>query len=350
MLQLPKKKDYFEELKYKAKRPILPIAILFGVLVVGTVGYHIIWIDENATFIDALYMTVITISTVGYAEIHPLDATGRIFTMLISILGIGSLFYVLSVIMENLFIYQLRNYRGKKKMIKKIESLKDHIIIVGYGRVGKLAAAELETRGETFVIVDEEFEEEARYRAERNMVTIRGDATQDDILLKAGIDRARGLIIATAKSSTNVFVVLSAKVLNPNLFIVARADDISDNEKIKRAGADRVVNPFTVGGQRLANLMLNTKMIDFFTASFGIGQDKLNFENIELPDECNLFNKTLIEINLRAKTGVTVLAVVRDGKPFINPSGDLSIEKGDQLVVVGSREQLDSFEKLIRPN
>jgi voltage-gated potassium channel len=349
MIKAPKKKDYYEELRYKAKRPILPLTILMIVLIGGTWGYYMLWYDyQDSTLIDAFYMTVITISTVGFAEIHPLNDLGRILTIVVSILGIGSLFYVLSVIMENLFIYQLRNYHGKKKMLKKIQNLNKHIIVIGYGRVGKLAAEELETRGETFVIIDEDFEEEARYRADHNMITVRGDATEDDILHRAGITKARGLIIASGSSSTNVFIALSAKVLNPTLFIVSRSDDHRDNEKLRRAGADRVVNPYSIGGQRLANLMMNTNVIDFFETSFGAGEDKLNIENIKLPEDCGLFNQTLIELNLRAQTGVTVLAVVRNGKPHINPSGDLSILQGDQLVVVGSREQLDSFDNLMR--
>jgi voltage-gated potassium channel len=348
LLNTPKKKDYYEELRYKAKRPILPISILLAVLVVGTIGYRILWYDIDSTLIDALYMTVVTITTVGYAEIHPLDDVGRIFTIIISIAGIGSLFYVLSVIMENLFMYQLKNYRGKKKMLKKIQNLKDHIIVVGFGRVGRLAAEELEAQGETFVIIDENFEEDAHLRADKNMITVRGDATDDVILERAGIDKARGLIIASGSSATNVFVTLSAKVLNPDIFIVSRSDEHNDTEKLRRAGADRIVNPYSIGGQRLANLMINTNVVDFFQANLGAEGDKLNIENVRLPNSCHFFGKSLIELNLRAKTGVTVLAVVRKGKAHINPDGDLKIEKGDQLVVVGSTEQLASFSNLIK--
>jgi voltage-gated potassium channel len=337
----------YKELKPETKKPVIPVIVLLLVVVVGTSGYYWLWRDSDATFVDALYMTLITIATIGYGEIHPLDDTGRIFTIFVSILGIGSLFYVLSVIMENLFIVQLHNYRGKKKKMKKIEKLNNHIILIGYGRVGQLAASMLLSKGERFVVIDDDFIETDTLNLKDNLLRVVGNATEDATLLKAGIDRARGLIVATGKASTNVFIVLSAKVLNPKIFIVSRADEDSDIEKLKRAGADRVVNPYSIGGHRMANLMINTHIVDFLETSFGIADGNLKIENLHLPENCIWFDKTLKELDLREKYGISILAVIRNNKPVTNPGGNFKVRAGDQFIMMGAQEELKEIEKVI---
>jgi voltage-gated potassium channel len=346
MIKGVKRRKEYSEIESELKKPILPAILLLTVIVIGTLGYSYLWKDLDSTFIDAIYMTIITITTVGYGEIHQLNSTGRVFTMLIAIAGIGSLFYVLSVVMENLVIIQLNNYRGQKKKMKKIEKLHNHIILVGHGRVGHLAALELARAGQTFVAIDDSFDDPEYIPIDDNMLMIEGDATEDEVLLKAGIERARGVIVATADSATNVFVVLSAKVLNPKLFIVARADSDANLEKLKRAGADRVVNPYSIGGQRLAQLIVNTNVLDVFETSFGTKDNNLKIENIDLTDRSIWFNKTLKEIDLRQKTGASILAVIRESTPILNPGGDFKIIKGDQLLVIGTKEQMKSIEQL----
>jgi voltage-gated potassium channel len=338
----------YKELKPETKKPVIPVMILLVVMVIGTIGYSIIWQEHGGNLIDALYMTVITLTTLGYAEIYPLDNVGRIFTMFIAVTGIGSLFYVLSVIMENLFVVQLHNYRGKKKKMKEIEKLHNHIIIIGYGRVGQLAASMLLNSGERFVVIDDDFVEEDIVNLKQNLLKVTGNATEDSTLIKAGIIRARGLIVATGNSATTVFVALSAKVLNPNVFIVARADEDSDVEKLKRAGADRVVNPYSIGGQRMANLMINSNVVDFIETSFGIAEGGLKIENLKPSDNCNWYNRTLKELDLRQKFGVSVLAVIRDNKPVTNPGGNFKLKFGDQFIMMGSEEELNSIEKALK--
>ena len=329
------------------KKPLLPGIMVLVVIIVGTFGYYILWYDQyEATIIDALFMTLTTITTIGFGEVKPLDDTARLFTMAIALVGIGALFFILSVWMENLFILQLNNYSRRKKVMKSIDKLRKHIILVGYGRVGQLAAHELMTSREEFVVIDDDFVEEDSLGKVHTMLTITGDATADEVLVKAGIEKARGMIISTPDPATNVFIVLSAKVLNPDIFIVARSDNENDNEKLRRAGANRIVNPYAIGGVRMANLMLNTNIIDFMETSFGVGEENLKMENLTLSDDSHWIDKSLKDTGLRQKTGATVLAVIRNGKPLVNPGGDFIIRTGDQLVIFGTKKQLKNLEEI----
>lgn len=341
-------KRYYIDAKSKLKKPVFPAFLLTGVLLVGTIGYSIIWADYDASFIDALYMTVITITTVGFAEIHPLGAFGRIFTMCICVLGMGSLFYILGILMENLFMIQILNLSGKKKTMKTIESLEGHIIVVGYGRVGQLASRELLRSSKKFVVIDKYQPELDLYSQNDKLLVVTGDATEDQTLLNAGIERASGLIVTTSNSADTVFVVLSAKVLNPKLFVIARCDENSSFEKLRRAGADRIVNPYEIGGQRLANMMIRPHVVDFIETSFGHDDDNLSIENIILPDDSSWIGKPLKEIHLRQKVGASIIAVIRDGKPIANPGGEFVIAAGDRLLALGTREQLAHIERVCR--
>jgi voltage-gated potassium channel len=340
----------YSELKPPTKKPILPGLLVLIVIFAGTTGYYFLWLESEPSLIDAFYMTWITITTIGYSEVHPLNDIGKVFTILISLTGIGSLFYILSILMENLFVMQLHNFRSKKKQMKQIEKLREHIILIGYGRVGQLAATILKNRGEHFVVIDDDFVEEDVVSLKDNLMKVVGNAAEDSVLLKAGIERARGIIVATGDSATTVFVVLSAKVLNPNVFIVARADEDSDIEKLLRAGADRVVNPYSIGGQRMANLMINKNIVDFFETSFEVGDGNLRIENLHLPSDCVWYNKTLGELNLRYKYGASVLAVIRNKKPYTNPGGNFKVKEGDNFIIMGNVEDLKRIEDAVLSN
>ncbi|MCK5742945.1 MAG: potassium channel protein [Chlorobi bacterium] len=342
-----KNKTDFKELDEKITRPVIPILLVFFVVLSGTVGYRILWADiPGMSFADAFYMTVITISTVGFGEVHELTGVGKAFTIFISLTGIGSLFYVLSVLMENLVIFQLFDYRGKKKMVKEIENLSDHIILVGFGRVGQLAANELKISQADFVVIDIDNQEDYTLYEHEHLLKITGDATTDHVLLEAGIERAKGIIVATGDSRTNVFVVLSARVLNPTFHIVSRADDHEDVVKLKRAGADDIVNPYSIGGQKLAGLMINPNITDFLETNLGEGEFNLKIETIRLPDTSDWIGKSLMDLNFRQHVGVSVLALIRDDMPILNPAGHDKIFTGDKLVVLGTRKQLSNLETL----
>lgn len=329
------------------KTPVIPLILLFLVIISGTIGYYLLWKDiPGADMFDAFYMTIITITTIGFAEIHPMNYIGRLLTIFIAIGGIGSLFFILTVFMENLFIMQLNNVRGKKKMLRKIDNLNRHIILIGFGRVGQLAAKVLLESNEEFVVIDDDFIEHDLLETKEKILKVKGDATSDEILIKAGIERAKGVIVTTANPATTVFVVLSAKVFNPKIFIVARADDYSDIEKLKRAGADRVVNPYSIGGQHLANLMIQPNVIDFFELSFGAKEDKFTVENITLPENSIWLNKSLKELHIRQSARATILAVIRDDNPIPNPDGNFILENNDVLIVFGTRSHLKNLENL----
>lgn len=342
------KKKFYHEIKPILKKPILPSIVLIFTIIFGTFGYYFLWIDKyDITFFDAFYMTFITITTIGYAEIFPLNQLGRVLTIFVALVGISSLFFMFTIVMENLFILQINNYGRKKKMMKTVENLKNHTILIGYGRVGQLAALELLKNNEQFVVIDDDFQEDDIINQKEFLLKIKGDATRDEILVKAGIEKAKGLIIATGNPATNVFIVLSAKVLNPNLTIVARCDEHESIEKLTRAGATQIVNPFSIGGQRLANYIINPNVINFVETNFGSGEEKFNIENIKIPKNSIWNSQTLKEMSIREKTGVTILAIKRGEKTILNPSADFSVNDGDELLAFGTLRDLKKVERML---
>jgi voltage-gated potassium channel len=330
------------ELKSQFKKSYLPALILAVVIFSGTLGYHILWRNSNSTFMDEIYMTIMTITTVGFYEVHPLDTPGRILTMIIAVSGISSLFYLFSIVMENLVFLQLSNTRGIKKMEKELTKISNHIIVIGYGRVGKLAISELLHQNDKLVVVNDNFSEDEITELTKNRILmVTGDATNDDILKDAIIEKAKGMIVTTANPATTVFVILSAKVLNPKLFIVARVDDHQSIQKLKIAGADRIVNPYQIGGQRLAHLMTNSHLVDFIETSFGSStQGNLSIETIEIPENSDWITKSISEIDFRNKFGITILAVIRSNFTFTNPQGNFVLNKFDNIVAFGSKSNL----------
>jgi voltage-gated potassium channel len=291
-------------------------------------------------------MTFITISTLGYGEIHPLDTTGRFFTIVIATIGIASLFYIFTITMENLVTIQISNYRGRKKMKKEIENLKDHIILIGYGRVGQLAAKELLNHNEKFIVIDNDFIEDDILNQSDRILKLMGDASEDETLLKAGIESARGVIVTTANSATTLYVTLSARVLNPKAHIIVRADDYSSIEKLKRAGADEVVNPYSIGGQRLVNMMLHPSVVNFLELNFS-SKNNFMIEQINLPLNCYWVGKTIGDLDLRKNTGATILAVIREDNPIINPDSKVILIEKDELIAFGTLDSLKKLEDLM---
>lgn len=344
IITLFRRKIYKEQYSGNTKKPILPITILLFVFVIGSLGYYFIWFEQfKGSIVDAVYMTVITITTLGYMEVHPLNDAGRIFTMILAIVGIGSLFYILTTIMENLVNIEINQFRKKRKMVRKIESLKNHIILVGFGRVGQLAAKELLETTEDFVVIDNDFAEDDMFNQKEYLLTITGDATNDDILLLSGIERARAMILATGDAATTVFVTLSARVLNPKLFLIVRSDDYHDREKLIRAGADKIVNPYSIGGQTLVNLVLKPHVVDFFETNLGTNSN-IKIESIEISENSNWVGKSLIELDIRKESGASILAIIRNDKPIINPDSNFIIQKSDKVLAFGYSENLEILE------
>ena len=312
---------------------------------VGTVGYYLLWLGDGGTWLDATYMTFITITTVGYNEIHPLSGVGRIFTVFVALTGIASLFYLFTAVMEHLVAVQLSGQDERRKMKERIAQLDRHIILAGFGRMGQQAASELSESGEAFVVVDTE--ETALDLAERQgYLFVRGDATEDDILELAGIERAKGLIAAAGNDASNAFIAMSARALNRELLIVARADEDAAIRKLKQAGADRVINPYAVGGRRLVNLVINPAVIDFLETTLMRGHAALGVQEFEVQRGSAFENKTLKSLDLRQKCGVNILAILRGSEPISNPDADFVLRAGDHLVSLGTVQQFDQLAAL----
>lgn len=327
---------------HRIKKPYIPLILLIFIIIGGTIGYDIIWEQTDSNIIDALYMTFITITTVGFSEVYPLNTTGRIFTMFIGVIGIGSLFYLLSIFMENLFTYQLLNIRGKKKVQKKLNNLSNHIIVVGYGRVGELATQELMERDLVTVIIDKVIPDELKEI--KNVICIEGDATEDSVLSLANIETAKSLIVATSDASTNLFIVLSARELNENIFIISRSDNTQLEKKLIRAGADRTLNPYSAGGQKMANIAINPQIMDFIESNIGTKDgDFLKIEQFELSENNDWNGKTLKELDIRQKAGVTIIGIIREKETNLNPTGDFKLQSKDQLIAIGTKNQLLKF-------
>jgi voltage-gated potassium channel len=327
-------------------RLVLPLSLVLAVVLGGTLGYLWLWRAVGGTWLDALFMTVTTITTVGYGEVKPLDSEGRIFTMFIAIVGVGSLFYTFGVVMEYLVAVRLADPLGRRKMTKKIDRLEGHIIVAGLGRVGRQAAQELHEAGVPFLVVDPG-EIALRLCEEHGYLALQGDATDDVVLERAGVRRARGLIATTANDATNMYIVLSARVLSPKLYIVSRAVDDASVSKLTRAGADRAISPYAIGGHRLAHLILSPTVVDFFETALRRGNEALNIEALAVAPESPAVGRTLEALDLRQATGATVLAILRDDTCMANPAGDMALRAGDRLLALGTREQLARVERML---
>lgn len=327
-------------------RLVLPLSLLVSVMAAGTLGYHWLWSAIGGTWLDAVFMTFTTITTIGYGEVKPLDGLGRVFTIMIALAGIGSFFYTFSVVLDHLVASGVTGIRGRRRMERRIAELSGHVIVAGLGRVGRQAATELAEAGTSFVALDPG-PAAARFAEERSYVHLAGDATEDAVLERAGVRRARGLIATTANDATNMYIVLSARVLNPALRIVARAADESSVPKLIRAGADRAISPYAIGGHRLAHLILSPAVVDFFETALRRGHEALAIEDVALPPSSGAIGRTLEALSVRQATGASVLAVLRESAPIPNPPPDLTLQAGDRLLALGTGDQLERLEKLI---
>lgn len=328
-------------------RLYLPAGIVLGTLVVGTVGFWLLWRDVGATWVDAFFMTATTITTIGYGEVHELDTLGRLWAVLVAFVGISSLFYSFTVVMDYLVSRRLNDPRGRRRVQSVIDQLKGHVILAGLGRVGKQAALELHDARVPFIVLDPS-ELGRVFCEEHGFLYIAGDATKDEVLERAGIRRASGMIVTTSNDASNLYIVLSARVLNPNLHIVSRAADEDSASKLVRAGANRAISPYAIGGKRLAHLILSPTVVDFFETVLKKGPESLNLEDIVVPGESPVQGKSLGELLDACPEGVSVLVVFRGVGALANPKPDLILQAGDRLLALGTVEQLDHLETLVK--
>lgn len=331
----------------EAVRRIRNAALVLGIIVVtGTTGYMFI---EHWSFLDALYMTVITVSTVGYKEVNDLDATGRVLTMLIIITGVGTLFYAAVSFVELMVEGTIGGYFERRRMEDVIGKLSKHYILCGYGRVGQQVAREFAAENADFVVIDQQ-EDVVEECISHGQLALLGEASDDTILEAAGVRRAKGLVAALDSDSANVFVTLSARKMNPDLHIVARADSEENAGKLEMAGADRTLSPYAVGGRRLAALAVQPLIVDFLDIVTR-GEKGLEFrlEEIEVPGDSHLVDQTIADAGIGERTGTMILAIRDKEDRFnTNPSARDKLRLGDVLIVLGTRDQVTRLEDFMR--
>ena len=317
------------------------LTLLFLLLCIGVVGFKVI---ADYDWVDALYMTVITITTVGYAEVNPLDVNAKIFTIILILTSVVIVGYAISIITE--FILSRNNFEDikKREMQKKIDAMSNHIIICGYGRNGKQAAKKLLAYKKLFVIVERDKEIIEKFQ-EDNIPFILGNANEDEILLEAGIKRASTLICALPKDADNLFVVLSARQMKSDLTIISRASQETSYKKLKLAGANNVILPDRIGGDHMASLVVIPDLIEFIDNLSIVGERNINIEEVKVEQ---LYSgegiKTIRDFDLRKKTGCTVIGFKNDkGEYVVNPEADTKLVKGSKIIVLGRPEQIQKL-------
>jgi voltage-gated potassium channel len=314
-------------------------------LAIGTVGF--VLTDHYPPF-DAFYMTLTTMTTVGYGEIHPLSTRGRIFNSFIIFFGVTTLFIAVGTITQTIIEWEFGDAIGKRRAKRMIDKLKNHYIICGYGRVGRGAADELKREGVPTVIVDINPE-----RAERavmaGQLAVAADSTRDDTLRQVGVERARGLVAALATDADNLFVLLSAKALNPRIHVATRAAEEGAEDKMRRAGADAVFAPYSITGHRLAHALLRPHVVQFldFTTTTNLGED-ISIEQVPVSPQTPMLSKTIREMQIGSELGVIVMAIRKsDGTMVFNPPADTAIRGGEFLIVMGRQQSLRALERLM---
>lgn len=322
----------------------LAIVLIIMVFITGVVGFHFLY---DYTWIDALYMTIITVSTVGYGEVQPMGAYGKIFTSLFIISGLFIFGFGLSTITE--YILNKNNIGNLKrnKMKKKIDSFKDHVIVCGYGQNGKEAVQKLIDYRKDFVIIDE-MEDVFQGIEDDHLNYIVGNATEDEVLINAGIDRASTLICALPRDADNLFIVLSARQLKNDLKIISRATEENSYKKLKLAGADNVIMPDRIGGSHMASLVVVPDLVEFLdNLSVSGRHDSINVEQIPFSKVCaDGLEKTIAETDIRKKTGCSIIGYKSPtGSYVVNPEPSLKLEKESKLIMIGRPEQIESLKK-----
>ncbi len=330
------------------------IKLSMGVMGAAIVIYSLIMMDiEGLRPLDALYFSIVTISTVGYGDYVPKTELGKLITAMYILFGVGIGLYALGSVAEFFIGGYFKKTNQMRNMDKRIKHLKNHYIICGYGRSGKVVADKLEKSGAKYIVIDNNAELlENELEDNPNFNYIVGDATLDDILLKAKIKEAKGLISTVSRDSDNVYITLSAKRLNPNLYVIAKADERVAMDKLLIAGADRVVSPYIIGGLRMAELALKPDILDFVSTFMSIAKyeydEDLEIRKITIEEGSLLSGKSLSETNIRQESGATIIGVKKNNELITNPSPDVIINTGDVLYAFGTTEQLDNLEKIVK--
>lgn len=321
----------------------LALALLVMVLLFGVFGYRFL---SDYTWIDAFYMTIITVTTVGFSEVRPLDAEAKIFTVVLIVTSVFIFAFAISVITEYILSRNALQLLKKKKVKNKISSLSSHVIICGFGRNGNQAAERLKAYNRPFVVIEKDREVIEKF--EEEILFVEGDANEDDALIEAGIDRAQYLITAMPDDAANLFVVLSARQLNNNLFIISRASQITSQKKLKLAGADKVIMPDKIGGDHMASLVVIPDLITFMDKLSTEGENTTNLEEVTIESfMTKIDNHSLRDLDLRRKTGCTIIGYIEpNGNYIINPEADLKLQPQGKVIVLGRPEQIKKLNEM----
>jgi len=321
------------------------LALVPSVLVLlGTLGYWLL--EPEYSLFDALYMTVITLTTVGYAETHELHTQGRVFTIFLLLGGVFTLFAVAGEIIRVVVSGEIQGEFGRRKMERSLSHLNNHLIICGYGRMGRYVCGEFAQQKLPFVVIDRKPEMLRDFDMPFG-IALPGDATSDETLKHAGIDRARAVVVVAASDADNLYITLSARLLNPKIYIVVRAEDEVAEQKLRRAGADRVVSPYAIGGFRVAQAVLRPAVVDFIELATRTEHLDLQIEEAKVEAGSRLEKATLRDSRLRQEYGVIIVAIKKAaGHMLFNPPGEAFMEAGDTLIALGHRQQLDQLDEL----
>lgn len=331
MIQLFRSKIYVALL-------LVIVVLLFGIL-----GYRFI---SDYSWIDALYMTIITVTTVGFSEVRPMGPEGKIFTVLLILTSVFTVGFAISVVTEYILSRNSLQILKKKRVKKTIDSLSDHVVVCGFGRNGMQASERLKAYNKPFVIIEREKEVIEKYDDE--VLFVEGDANDDEVLLSAGIERAQFLLTALPDDAANLFVVLSARQLNKKLFIISRASLVNSQKKLLLAGADKVIMPDKIGGDHMASLVVMPDLITFMDKLSMEGEHTTNLEEVAIEDfagqvDCN----SLRDLDLRRKTGCTIIGYIApDGEYIINPEADLKLQPKSKVIVLGRPEQIKKLNEM----
>ncbi len=323
------------------QRAILSISFVLLVLLAGTLGYHRI---EGWKLFDSFYMTVITLTTIGFQEVYPLSEKGRVFTMVLVFFGLGVVFYAINNGIKAILEGEIQGVFEKRRLDRMLKSMKNHFIVCGYGRMGRIICREFQERKVPFVVIEKE---PLELDVDDKTIVLQGDATSDELLKKAGIDRARGLISVLPTDAQNLYVVLSARGLNPDLYIVARVGEEGAEEKLLRAGATKVISPYHIGAMRIAHAVLKPAVVDFIEFATKTGHVELQMEEVPVAETSSLVGKTIHQAGIGRELGVIVVAIKRaSGDMRFNPTHSTVIKPGDTLIVIGEVQNIKRLENL----
>ncbi|MBK7631394.1 MAG: potassium channel protein [Ignavibacteriales bacterium] len=321
-----------------ARHLITGFIILLTTIVIGIIGFMVI---EGWNFMDSLYMTMITITTTGFQEVHPLSDSGHLFTVLLIFMSFGTILYIggtgVQYVIESKFI-------RRRRMIKQIEKFENHYIVCGFGRMGSHICDKLTDAKVPFVVIENNPNNFARLDS-FGYVYDKGDAADDDTLIRVGIQKAKGLVAVLSNDPENVFATLSARVLSPSLFIVARAIDEDTESKLIKAGANRVVKPYELGGSRMAEIVLRPGVLDFIDVVYGNNKVDIHIEEITVKKGSRMHKKTLAELPLRTEFNTIIVAIQNEDKQIFiyNPKGDTIVDEGNKLIAIGEEANLDKL-------